>query len=77
MIKYPVKLSAVTEDPDGNTGRTIESSDGDPIAFVFDDGDGFDTGTIIVNALNAMNEFPDVSNDGDALIDWISKYIKE
>ena len=74
MIKYPVKLSAVVEDINGNTGRMIEDSDGDPIAFVFDDGDGFDTGTKIANALNAMHEFPN-KRMGHAILDvWEEKF---
>ena len=68
MIKYPVKT---------NSPRPFEldvvEADGSYICSV----PSKELGDAIANSLNAMNEFPDVSNDGDALIDWISKYIKE
>ena len=55
MIKYPVRISSLTSDGDGNDGYTLEDSDGYVLGFIYEDKSVGDT---IVNALNAMNEFP-------------------
>ena len=80
MIKYPVK--AVSRNyPIGDADGNIESFS---TRFLLEDSSGIELdindsaiANTIANALNAMNEFPDiVGSEDEEVWNWYSKFIK-
>jgi hypothetical protein len=68
MIKYPVKVDDVHP-------TLVKESDNSIVCEAFSEGEALE----IVNALNAMNKFPDIGNEffNCSILDWYNKFIKE